>query len=246
MTASFSSGSPEQVAYTSRPPSGLRRPPARSEHADWSVASRGGRPAIDASECPGSRRRVPEPRARRIEQNAVEARLLNGKHPGHVRLHHANGRVRRRVSTVRLEKIDPPSTNIGCDDQSSVVHRRGHRRRLASRRCARVEDALTRRGGSELGDELRRFVLDGEQPFASERRQQRVAAANRQAVHGEASRRSCFDAQRRQAAPPGVARDPERVRTKRQGRRAVVEDFAQASAASNPWRSSHRPTSHSG
>ena len=100
----------------------------------------------------GSRRTVPEPGARRVEQHAVE---------GHEKW---QARLSRRRWTMRTlsgagslhgprEQIDPARTHVAGDEDALAIHRCRHGRRLAARRGARIEHPLA---GACAGIEARR------------------------------------------------------------------------------------------
>ncbi len=192
----------------------------------------------------GSRRSVPRP-----EQGASSRTQSNvgrkGQHLGDVGLHHAHAGRGGRVSTVRRRRSTRrprrsvatirPRLSIAAAIAVVLPPGDAQASRMRSPGTAAVSSATSCDDSS----------WTEKQPVVGKRRQQRIAAANRQSVRGEARRFGRPTPCDAEDVGQLVARETQRVRAKRQ-RGGPLSNDAHASAASNPWRSSHLPTSHSG
>ena len=99
-----------------------------------------------------------EARAGRIHEHAVEDRRERQRRR---RGHADDVNVRAPLARTVASTAAAARPHVAGDEQARVAHGGNHRGRLAARRCAQVEHALT--GGVDgERDELRRLVLDEE------------------------------------------------------------------------------------
>ena len=182
-----------------------------------------------------------QPRTRGIDEHAIEGGC-EGKRTlgGHV------DRVRMLAASLTngvAKQGDTPCSHVARDEHAAVAHVAAHHDGLSAGCGAQVERALTGLGVDGERHELRRFVLH-EKPIVA-RLAKRVSLRRREAraERVRVSSHSIPSAASALRTSSRVARSRLTLSVRGAGSLLNCTHF---SACSNPTRSSHRATSHSG
>ncbi len=140
----------------------------------------------------GSRRSVPSPE-HGASTSTQSNRAEKGRRCRGIGLNDADARRAGALHGLG-QQPDAPRPDVGGDNQPLVSHGGGHRRRLAARGRARVEDPLAGADAGHQRDELRRLVLHDERAARGERGEQRDCRSSTTSPSGAKRRRAGHDA----------------------------------------------------